>query len=212
MKTKLIIFWVLISPILMAQTSDPFIDTLIQKQQENKYLECQVLVEVDVRGIDIPNKQIYVKIEEGGKPKIKSKGLLVFPKKGLFGQMDELFQKDFQAIFMGENQDSLKYKFVSLDEQSDWITADVLFTKTDYQIHRMKVNTRENGEFKIQHKYQPNGIPESSAISFNVSNSKLPLKFLGRKSKEQGFDASEISEGKVNLIYTEFKWLKSLQK
>ena len=92
MKKLLLLSILFVMKTLVAQVSEPYIDTLIQHQLKYNNMECHVLVVVDVLGIDIPDKQVFIRLLEGEKPKIKSKGLLFFPKKGLYGQMNMLFK------------------------------------------------------------------------------------------------------------------------
>lgn len=208
MKKFILIALVILIKALSAQVTEPYIDTLIKHQMKYHQMECQVMVVVEVPGIDIPDKQVFIRLMEGEKPKIKSKGLLFFPKKGLYGQMDQLFEGAYQPILIKKHADSLTYKLVSLEEKSDWITADISFTYHDYRIHQLIINTRDNGQFYIYHTYDEMGLPKSTRIEFEITNTRLPLKFLGRQNKSLELDSLEISKGKVYLEYEDFKFLE----
>jgi len=212
MKNILLISLLVLMKVMSAQNTEPFIDSLIMLQMKYHHVECEVLVIIDVPGMDIPDKQVFIRLEEGKKPKIKSKGLLFFPKKGLFGQLDEILNGAYQAILMKRNTDSLSYKLVSLEEESDWITADILFTYHDYRIHRLLINTRDNGQFYIYHSYDEMGLPKTTKIEFEIKNTKLPLRFLGRQDKIFEIDTEMVSKGAVMLKYQKFEFIEKVTK
>ena len=65
----------------------------------NAALKCEILVQVDVEGIYIPDKTITVDFSSDNKPIIKGEGLALLPKKGTVNQLKELLSSPLQAIF-----------------------------------------------------------------------------------------------------------------
>lgn len=207
MRTIVFIIVVLCFSFARAQNEPAIIDSLIKYHQLSKGFETQLKVEVDVPGIDMPAKEIYIKVEEGEKPKIKSKGLLIFPKKGIFGQFRKLLETSYQIIPLLSQADSVQIKLVSLEPESDWITADLIFTKSDLLIHQLILNTKENGQFIIDNFYHTSGKPDYTIVAFEILNKKLPLRFLGRQNIKPALSADETSKGKIKLTYIDFQLL-----
>ena len=92
---------------------------------------------------------------------------------------------------------------VSLDDASDWITADIEFDEQDLIVTEATITTRKFGSFQINNSYEGEKFPSKTTINFSLKKFKLPLKFLGRS--DPGFskiEEQEITEGKVYLSYT----------
>lgn len=191
-----------------AQDGQALLDSLLTLQQQFKGVQCSVKVHVDVPGINMPDKNIFVKYEKDKKPVIKSKGLLMLPRKGLYGQMQDLLNTPYQAILLEDDSDTLKYKIVSLDNESDWVTADIYLHKPTMHVHYLDITTREYGSFQIRHYYGQSNFPMKSIVSFESLPAKLPLKFLGRKTKEEmKLSGGDKIKGKIVLNYSEVLFL-----
>lgn len=192
---------------LIAQPGDDHIMKLRQEQSKYESFKCTIDIHVEVPDVDIPDKQISVVLEEGKKPKIKSKGLLILPKKGLIGQFNEMIKGQYQAIKLYDKADTLVYKIVSLDKKADWVTVDVHFLKSHYQIYKMDISTYEFGEFMVYHHYGVNNILSSTEIQFETSANKLPLKFLGRSHKKTSKNTTGNPNGVIYLRYSDQEFL-----
>lgn len=185
------------------QHVDENIKALIEKYSVDPILKCQISVEINVEGMQIPNKTILVDFEEGEKPKITGKGLTLLPKKGMINQFKELFETPMQAIFMGNEDHNLSYKLVSLDNKSKWVTADVIFDENTFQIYESVINTRGQGSFKAIHTYEHYKYPSKSVITFDVKKFKIPLRFIGRNDKVSRLPENDENVlGEIILNYT----------
>lgn len=165
-------------------------------------VNCTVVIDVDVEGIIIPKKTINLQFINN-EPVISGDGISLVPKKGIINQFNKLLATPFQAIFLSKRNNDRVYKLVSLDEKSDWITADLEFDEDSFLISKATINTRKFGAFKIYNKYNDSLYPSETRIVFNIKKFRLPLKFIGRS--ETSFSESkdrEVSEGTVNLSYT----------
>lgn len=211
MKDFVLLLVLILFQFISAQTAKTSIDSLIDQQFLHNSFETRVLIEVAVPGIDMPNKEIEIKAQAGKKPKIKGKGLLLVPKKGLYGQLSELVKNPYQVIPMTLYKDSVQVKLVSLDPTSDWITADVNYTKSNFLIHRLVLNTKENGQFDIRNFYRTSGIPNYTLINFEVWNKKLPIKFLGRQVSKQKLSKDGTTKGSVKLTYLDFTMVNTAE-
>ncbi len=189
-------------PLFGQQVLDENIQSLVATYSEESQITCEITVNIEVEGMEIPEKAIVVDFEKGKKPRIKGKGLTLLPKKGMVNQFQELLSTPLQAIPLGEQQGNLIYKLVSLDEKSHWVTADIVFSKENYHIYEAKVNTRKHGSFKAVHTYKDGKYPTESVITFNVQKFELPLQFIGRQSKlVESPEIDEETEGKIVLQY-----------
>jgi hypothetical protein len=139
--------------------------------------------------------------------KLKAKAYSFFQKKGIFGQFRKLLETPYQIIPLSSQADSVQIKLVSLEPESDWITADLIFTKSDLLIHQLILNTKENGQFIINNTYLTSGKPEYTIVAFEILNKKLPLRFLGRQNIKPALSADETSKGKIKLTYINFQLL-----
>lgn len=172
-------------------------------------ISCNINIELDVPGFEMPEKVVELTLEKGKKPKIESKGITILPKHGIIGQYRDFLEMDCQAIPISENGDTIVYKLVSLEKRSDWVTLDITVTQSEARVHSMLISTRKNGEYLIRHTYGPEYefFPEQTEISFEAVPLKLPLKFMG---KQEGIYAVSDHKGpvtgKIILQYSDITW------
>lgn len=209
MKYLLIFISSCIAFVSSAQNLDQYMDSLMHYQEQMQSVQCSVTVHVEVPGINMPDKKIFLKYEKGKKPVIKSEGLLMMPKKGLAGQFEELVNTPYQAIPLNETEDSMMVKLVSLDAKSDWVTADIHFHKKLMRIGYLDITTREHGSFKVYHTYDKEQFPIKTVVRFESLPAKLPLKFLGRNKEEFKLSGDEKIMGKVVLTYSDIRFLNN---
>jgi len=182
---------------------DTHIERLKEKYNQENTLKCQILVSIDVEGMRIPDKEVYVEFSEGGKPIVKGKGLSLLPKRGTLEQFRELLSTPLQAIFLSKKGNNMVYKLVSLDPSSDWITADIVFDPEKYLIYESVVNTKTHGSFNTVNEYDDQIYPSLTVVTFEAKKFKLPLKFIG--SQQNGDPKAKIDDntrGKVVLKYS----------
>ncbi len=172
-------------------------------------ISCRVEVELDVPGINMPEKEVELFLRKGEKPVIKGEGITILPRHGIIGQYREFLDTECTAILLSEENDTLEYKIVSLDHRSDWVTVDMSLTRADQKIHRMRISTRKNGEFLVSHFYGADFefFPERTIIAFEAMPLKLPLKFMG---KQEGMEFLTENDGPVDgriiLRYSDISW------
>ncbi|MDP5081943.1 MAG: hypothetical protein NWP87_04740 [Winogradskyella sp.] len=202
MKPVLFIVTITFGLLLHSQVDDPYIERL-KKQYENRLnLNCDVVINVDVEGIIIPKKTINLRFVNN-EPIISGEGISLLPKKGIINQFNELLASPFQAIFLSKRKNNRIYKLVSLDEKSDWITADIEFDEQSLLVFKATVNTRKFGAFNIHNSYAESDYPSETRINFNIKKFKLPLKFIGRTNTSvDSSNNDETIEGTVYLYYT----------
>ncbi|VAV86026.1 Beta-galactosidase [hydrothermal vent metagenome] len=206
MKKLFYIYFIFNAIGLFAQgQNDENIEKLIKKYGVKPEFQCEIVVNIEVEGMSIPNKKIIVDFKKGDKPKVKGEGLALLPKKGTIDQLSTLLTTPLQAIYLSKVKNNLVYKLVSLDQKSDWITADVFFGEDDFIIYKLIVNTRKFGTFYTVNSYEDksNIYPSKSVITFDIKKFKIPLKFIGRQENvSKKPNKEENVQGKITLYYT----------
>lgn len=188
--------------VLAQDQHDKNINALIDQYTVNSNLKCNIKIKIEIEGMHIPDKKIYAEFNNDKKPIIKGEGLTLFPKKGTISQFSELLSSPLQAIYLSKIKDNLVYKLVSLDQESDWITADIIFNDQTYLIYESTVNTRKYGTFNTVNVYKDQIYPSKSIITFEVKKFKIPLKFVGREQSTSSYpNKNEKTKGKIILFY-----------
>jgi hypothetical protein len=186
--------------------------TEIIEKLKNRYdlkngYQTRVNLSVNVTGLTIPDKELFVKHEKGKKPQIKGKGILLIPKKGFLNQFSDLLTIAAHWILLSENQGFITYKLVSLDPKSDWITADVKIFKTQNRIDEINLTTKESGEYHLKHTYTNQKFPSSTEILFWTNKLNIPLKFLGKTNLKSVKDKDGKVKGQIVLKFYDFQSL-----
>lgn len=206
MKPTFFFLFTLFIFVVSAQQKDVHIEQLKNNYSFREKVKCSLDIQVDVDGIHIPPKKIYVEFEKAKANVIKGEGLALMPKNGVVDQLFKILNAPFQAIFLGKEGELWVYKLVSLDQKSDWITADIKFDDLNYSIYESQVTTRNQGTFNVilsYHKFK--NLPASSVISFEVDKFKIPLKFIGRE--EVGLGSGSFGNGGIGKIILKYTYL-----
>lgn len=201
----LIILFFFSGVLVKAQTE--IADNLKKKYAINKGFQTLVNISIDVPGLAIPPKDISVFYENGKKPIIKGKGIVLLPKKGFLNQFSDLLNVSTHWILLNEKENLWQYKIISLDSKSDWVTADMKISKTNLHIDEINLTTKESGTYIIKHSYGKGVFPTTTEISFLTNKLNIPLKFLGKSNIKNIKDKDGKVKGKILLKFTNFKLL-----
>jgi hypothetical protein len=183
-------------------TAQPaYLDRLVERYRIENGFNSTVKINIDVPGIVAPPKTVSVYAENGKKPKITGEGLVLLPKKGFIGQFSDILEIPVHWIFMNSANGFDRYKLVSLDPESDWITADLLLEVSEPRIEEINIATREAGEFLIKHFYKDQNYPSKSEISFETNRFNIPLKFMGKSDFSSLKDSTGKVSGKIILEF-----------
>ncbi len=180
-------------------------DNLKKKYAINRGFETLVNISINVPGLTIPPKDISVFYENGKKPIIKGKGILLLPKNGFLNQFSDLLKGSAHWIELENKGDLIRYKLVSLDPKSDWVTADLKISKATLHIDEINLTTKESGVYLIKHSYGKGVFPTATEISFLTNKLNIPLKFLGKSNIKNIKDKDGKVKGKILLKFTNFK-------
>ncbi len=189
-----------------AQQLPEIFNTLLQRDTAFTELQCKIGIQVQLPGLSMPDKTVSVVMHKNEDIRIEGDGLMLIPRRGLVGQYQAILETPCQAIPLQETPDTLIYKLVSLDPESDWVTVDFTLSASNALVHQMDVVTRENGTFHIHHDYagETNSFPAKTTISFEALPMKLPLRFIAQNDEtNQLFNGDEPIAGKVILTYSD---------
>ena len=204
MRTLLFILFIALSGTMLGQTADEeHILRLKSKYDVDMDLKCEIRVRINVEGMVIPDKEIYVEFSKDGKTRVQGKGLSLLPKRGTVEQFKTLLNTPMQAIYLTKRGDHMVYKLVALDPSADWITADIVIDPEESLIYESVVNTRKHGTFTTINEYESGDYPSRTEVRFEVKKFNLPLKFIGsEQSSESTKNMNEEVNGTVILEYT----------
>lgn len=194
-----------------AQQLPEIFSTILERDTSYTQISCKINIQVHLPGLHMPDKEVNLFMSKTEETRIDGEGLMLLPRRGVLGQYKSIIETPCQAIPLKDTEDTLVYKLVSLDPESDWITVDFTISKADALVHKLGVVTRDNGVFNIQHVYGQEhlNIPIQSVISFEALPMKLPLRFIAQNNEtDQIFNGDEPIDGKVILSYSEIEVLK----
>ncbi len=164
MLTSLILLFAVTS--FAQELTDEHILRLRSKYDIDADLKCQIRIHIEVRGMVIPDKEVYVEFGKEGKTRVQGKGLSLLPKRGTVEQFRNLFGTPMQAIFLSKRGALMVYKLVALDPSSDWITADIAFDPESLLVYESVVNTRKHGTFTTVNQYDAGDYPSRTEVNF----------------------------------------------
>ena len=204
MRTLMVILLFALSGAVLGQSaSDEHILRLKSKYDVDIDLKCEIRVRINVDGMVIPDKEVYVEFSKDGKTRVQGKGLSLLPKRGTVEQFKTLLNTPMQAIYLSKRGDFLVYKLVALDPSADWITADIVIDPEALLIYESVVNTRKHGTFTTVNQYSSGDYPSRTEVNFEAKKFNLPLKFIGsEQSKDSAKDFAGEVKGTVILEYT----------
>jgi hypothetical protein len=97
------------------------------------------------------------------------------------------------------------YKLVSLEPESEWVTADLRINSTNPRIEEINLTTRESGVFQIQYFYEKGKYPIRTEISFVTEKFSIPLKFMGKSDGSELTNTKGKVSGKITLNIISFE-------
>jgi len=162
---------------------------------------AEVVIEINVDFINIPDKSARLIYKYPNKLKFKSGSFLMIPRKGIGFSVFELLESDYSAIYAGtEDRDGRqldRIKVIPLSDKPDIVLATLFIDAGDSLVRYMEATTRKSGFFTTEFAYGEDApLPESNTIRFEVEKIRLPLKFMGGTT----VDKSKMKEGAVGEI------------
>ena len=165
---------------------------------------CDVKINIDVSFINI--KERYGKMTFLGPNDIdyKLKGFAFLPKKEMGGISSDLFNSDFIAVPLGDENGNDIIKVIPMDINADIVTGQFWINNQNL-INKMIIISKDKGSYTAEFTYAdiPYNIPSTIEMTFDVKNQKMPALLTGdlESYSEEIQDVNEISKGKISIKY-----------
>ena len=194
------------SVIIYSQSESAKNKILLVKENLEKVppYNCDVKINIDVSFINI--KERYGKMTFLGPNDIdyKLKGFAFLPKKEMGGISSDLFNSDFIAVPLGDENGDDIIKVIPMDINADIVTGQFWINNQNL-INKMIIITKDKGSYTAAFTYAdiPYNIPSTIEMTFDVKNQKMPALLTGdlESYSEEIQDVNEISKGKISIKY-----------
>ena len=194
------------SVIIYSQSESAKNKILLVKENLEKVppYNCDVKINIDVSFINI--KERYGKMTFLGPNDIdyKLKGFAFLPKKEMGGISSDLFNSDFIAVPVGNENGNDIIKVIPMDIDADIVTGQFWINNQNL-INKMIIITKDKGSYTAAFTYAdiPHNIPSTIEMTFDVKNQKMPALLTGdlESYSEEIQDVNEISKGKISIKY-----------
>ena len=194
------------SVIIYSQSESAKNKILLVKENLEKVppYNCDVKINIDVSFINI--KERYGKMTFLGPNDIdyKLKGFAFLPKKEMGGISSDLFNSDFIAVPLGNENGNDIIKVIPMDINADIVTGQFWINNQNL-INKMIIITKDKGSYTAAFTYSdiPYNIPSTIEMTFDVKNQKMPALLTGdlESYSEEIQDVNEISKGKISIKY-----------
>ena len=194
------------SVIIYSQSESAKNKILLVKENLEKVppYNCDVKINIDVSFINI--KERYGKMTFLGPNDIdyKLKGFAFLPKKEMGGISSDLFNSDFIAVPLGNEDGNDIIKVIPMDIDADIVTGQFWINNQNL-INKMIIITKDKGSYTAAFTYAdiPYNIPSTIEMTFDVKNQKMPALLTGdlESYSEEIQDVNEISKGKISIKY-----------
>ena len=194
------------SVIIYSQSESAKNKILLVKENLEKVppYNCDVKINIDVSFINI--KERYGKMTFLGPNDIdyKLKGFAFLPKKEMGGISSDLFNSNFIAVPLGNENGNDIIKVIPMDINADIVTGQFWINNQNL-INKMIIITKDKGSYTAAFTYAdiPYNIPSTIEMTFDVKNQKMPALLTGdlESYSEEIQDVNEISKGKISIKY-----------
>jgi hypothetical protein len=191
----------------------PLLDSVKIKFNKVNDYTADVKIKVNVAFIKIPEKSGKLYFKKPNKMKIDSKGFAMLPKKGMNFSFNELFDKDYSAIYVRQeiynNVNTHVIKVVPMDEQSDIILAKLWVDRKTQNICKIEAVSKTNGNFNTAFEYpktpNPYDLPSSLVFTFDANKGNLPMAMTGDMAAEKPKEKDgKPKKATVHITYANF--------
>jgi hypothetical protein len=172
--------------------------------------KAEVAIDVDVDFLRLPVKTAQVFYRQPDRWKFKAKGFLMLPRKGVQFSVAAYLEEPFSAFYVTSaviDQVLVDVvKIIPLAADNELVLATLWIDRDTASLRRLEGHTRSAGTYEVNFVYgdAPFGLPVQTAITFEISRTQLPLKYLGRL-KIDPQKLGDKAQGTVTLTYTQFR-------
>ena len=210
---RLIIFYflILLSSFQYAQSEEAKNKILIVKKNLEKVppYQCDIKINIDVSFIKIKERTGKMIFLSPNEIDYKIKGFAFLPKKEMGGISADLFNSDFIAVSMGNENKNEIIKVIPMDINADIVTGQ-FWINENYLMTKMIIITKDKGSYTATFTYDniSYNIPSKINMKFDVKNQKMPALLTGDlesySAEEENID--KISKGEITIKYYNHKF------
>lgn len=193
--------------------ADSLIKTSMNKLKSVPKYECDILVNLDVKFININERKGKVYFLPPDSIRYKIKGFAFLPKKGYNSHAYSVAEEDHIAIHLGtekiDDKECNIIKVVPNDIESDVVLGQ-FWIDTDDRIRKMVIVTRDEGNYNLRLKYKNEKypVPSKVTITFDVKEQKLPANMTGDlEAEEEELTEEELKarqKGRIMITYSNY--------
>ncbi len=177
---------------------------VMEKMESIPPYSCDVDIAIDVKFINIKKRSGKMIYSSPNEIDYKIKGFAFLPKKEMGGISSDLFNSDFIAVPVGNENENDIIKVIPMDINADIVTGQFWINKQNL-IRKMIIITKDKGSYTAAFSYEdiPYDIPSKIEMTFDVKNQKMPALLTGdlESYSEEIQDVNEISKGKISIEY-----------
>ena len=206
MRLVLVLTILICSTIHYTQSESAKNKILLVKENLDKVppYNCDVKIKIDVSFINIKERLGKMTFLGPNDIDYKLKGFAFLPKKEMGGISSDLFNSDFIAVPVGNENENDIIKVIPMDINADIVTGQFWINKQNL-IRKMIIITKDKGSYTAAFSYEdiPYDIPSKIEMTFDVKNQKMPALLTGdlESYSEEIQDVNEISKGKISIEY-----------
>ena len=215
MKTWILLLVLGVGTTTIAQTvnADSLMKAAMTKLKSVPKYECDILVNLDVKFINIDERKGKVYFLPPDSIRYKIKGFAFLPKKGYNSHAFSVAEEDHIAIHLGKEKIDDRschiIKVIPNDIESEVVLGQFWVDKTD-KIRKMVIVTRDEGNYNLRLKYgnEKYPVPSKVTITFDVKEQKLPGNMTGDlEAEEEELTEKELKErkkGRIMITYSNY--------
>ena len=192
------------------QTNDAekLLEEIKEKYEEINDYQVKVHIHVDVDFLKIPDKNATVYFKRPDKFRIKTKGFVMLPKKGVIFVPTDFIEGEYSTISLSKDENTAVMKIIPYDPESDLILSTLWIDIKKKRIIAVDANTKNAGSYKVDLSYADNhfDLPSVINIFFDIREFELPISFTGKFIKKEIKKAKdEETKGNVTIRYSDYK-------
>ncbi len=219
MRSLIIILFITSSIFAQTKNADEIINKVKEKFESVKDYKVDLIIEVDMEILRIPQVSATVYFKQPNKMKMDSKDFAVLPKEGINFSPINLLNKNYTAIFVKEdtleNNNVDVVKIIPLSDSTNIILTTLWIDSQDYVIRKVETTTKNRGTLTANLIYDKMiifGLPSEMSFYFNVENPKLPEMLemeTGGVKKPLGKISKNLA-GKIKVTYSNYEVNKGI--
>lgn len=204
----------LIASLSFAGNKDPKIvlDKVKQKLDRVNDYTARVLIKIDVDFLKVDDSRAKIFFKQPDRFKMEAEGFAMIPRASLNFSPLRLLQQKTVSVYI--RSDTLRatpvdvIKLLPVDDHGKIILASLWIDTHHSNVLKIEASTKDRGTFSILFSYGKQsryGLPDTAAIFFDVSRTRMPHFSFGKKNMNTAV------KGRVKIIYSHYQINKGLK-